>query len=122
MLEYYTKPAMHKWAADERTRKEYSQVCHERRKAYMDHMRTMNVPQEINAWAVAMEQKYGPKAKVWMHDVDWVTALMIVRYGEDASQWPKEFTEEDAKRAMTWFTGANIPEAVLWRINLETQS
>jgi len=119
MLEYFVKPVMQKYVPVEHDRKEYARICAERMKMFREHIAQMEVPPELAAWASAMEQKYGSKAKVWCHDCDYITALMIVRYGEDVSHWPEEFSNNDIDRALTWYQGKNVPHAVVWRAEME---
>lgn len=111
----------------------YVAVVQARLDAYAAHMATMTeVPAALVAWAGVMTAKYGPR--VGMHFVgndevvidgmyiremkdfsyDWLTALMVVRYGEepdgakvtgDHNGWPTSFSEDDVARAQRWAAG-----------------
>jgi len=70
------------------------------------------VPKVLQEWAGYMAAKYGEKVK--LHQcvyTNWLTALLIVRYGEAIYHWPTEYSEKDIQRAATWFHGAQ-PEGV----------
>jgi hypothetical protein len=74
---------------------------------------------EIQAWADRMDAKY-QRAEVHVNSrpaegyivyVDWVTALYVIRYGENEAYWPAELTDQDVGRALAWERG-KIPANV----------
>jgi hypothetical protein len=76
----------------------YLNIVRERLDAYAAHLATMAVSPELKAWAADMAARHGPKVGVnflgrmvvidneivdlTKLGVDWLTALLIVRYGE----------------------------------------
>ena len=43
--------------------------------------------------------------------VDWITALLICRYGEAEYNWPAEFSDADITRAVSeWEVKGRMPE------------
>ena len=82
------------------------------KETYVDLTNKIPVPKVLQEWAGYMTAKYGPTVKVHqcMYD-NWLTALLIVRYGEAIHHWPSEYTESDIQRAARWFHGAQ-PEGV----------
>ena len=58
-----------------------------------------------------MASVYGPG--VLMHQsvslpgytTDWITALLVVRYGESEYFWPEDFGVDDLRRALSWMRG-----------------
>ncbi len=90
----------------------YSEEAKER---YEAHMKAMPIPPELTEWAQFMVARYGAKVQLhFAHYTDWVLALMIVRYGEAEGFWPKEFTQKDVKRAVSWYKGKK-PEGVKYQ-------
>lgn len=87
----------------------YLPVLQARSERFAAHVKAMTLPTTIVAWALAMERKYGRYALVSHYIADWITALLLVRYGEepdaekstdpDFNGWPMEFTDADLQRA-----------------------
>jgi hypothetical protein len=71
----------------------------------------MTVPDSLVAWAAHMAQMFGPTARIWKNDVNWIIALLIVRYGESEHHWPHRFDAEDVKRAWKWASLKDVPGA-----------
>ena len=92
----------------------YAQVLAIRQKAYAEHVAAMPVDEEIAAWAERMTAKHGPKVKVWENVIDWLTALLIVRWGEAPEHWPAEFEADDRSRALSWEAGGRQATGVTY--------
>jgi len=87
-------------------------ACYERLSVTMSN-------EDIDAWAIDMTAKYGPKCIVGTtRPLSWQAALAVVRYGGApklppgqtfndgvSTTWPDTFSAEDAKRARAWFLG-----------------
>jgi hypothetical protein len=73
----------------------------------------MTVDPALYAWAERMTAKQGKTVKVWHNELPWVEALMVVRYGEDVSSWPRATSVADHGRAMAWESGEKVPDAVV---------
>lgn len=83
-----------------------------RKKAYTEHVKSMEIPKNIQLFAGAMERTFGPEVKVWNQKLTWFEALMVVRYGEEPSIWPTIFDEADTVRAMDWALRNKWPHGV----------
>lgn len=107
------------------------QVLLERSQRYAAHLATMTITPDIVTWALAMTRQYGPYVLVSNYVADWITALLLVRYGEeergyDAAEvaaaiaearvpacstdpnftgWPTQFTDDDRQRAAELLAG-----------------
>ncbi len=91
------------------------EVLLDRSARYAAHVATMTVTPDIALWALAMSQKYGPYVRANYYIADWITALLILRYGEEPDPsrstdpnfagWPTAFTDEDRERASQLLTG-----------------
>jgi hypothetical protein len=91
------------------------EVLLDRAARYQTHVAGMVVTPDLAMWALAMSQKYGPYVRAGYYIADWITALLILRYGEepDASRstdpnfagWPSAFTNEDRDRAAQLLQG-----------------
>jgi len=82
------------------------------KETYAELTSKIPVPKVLQEWAGYMAAKYGPMVK--LHQcvyTNWLTALLIVRYGEAVYHWPTEYSERDIQRAARWFHGAK-PEGV----------
>jgi len=104
-----------------------------RREAYAEAVDAMTVPPQIQAWSRKMEfmqlnsgayeahcekneimpdeaEKAGwcKTLGVWYSRLPLVTAFMVIRWGEEPSKWPEQFTSEDIKRAETWFAKPSV--------------
>ena len=91
----------------------FPQLSALRRAAWRAHYASMDVNDQIVAWAAQMAATYGPVVKAHANAVSWPVALLIARYGEaiDVADpktgelrpfWPQAFTKDDVKRAMEW--------------------
>ena len=84
----------------------------ETKETYKELTAKMSVPKELQEWAGYMAAKYGPKVKLHQSEyTNWLTALLVVRYGEAVYHWPTEYSERDIQRAARWFHG-DKPEGV----------
>ncbi|HYW49726.1 MAG TPA: hypothetical protein VE861_03920 [Gemmatimonadaceae bacterium] len=91
----------------------YLAVLQGRADAFAAHVATMDVSLAIVQWALQMEQRFGRWVKVHHFIADWITALLIVRYGEepdgaktvDGVCWPTGFTTDDVQRATEMLNG-----------------
>lgn len=85
---------------------------------YTAHVAAMVIDPAIAIWAMAMTTKYGPFVKIHHFVADWVTALLVLRYGEepdatktwDGRGWPTAFTADDLARAQKLADGKDWPE------------
>jgi hypothetical protein len=110
-------------------------VAQDRAKRYRRYVAGLQVPPEIQEWADAMTAKCarlavaptldndgqdafdGKTVRIHNNTVDWVTALLIVRYGEAEYHWPEDgtFTTEDVARAKEWLNNpGKLPEGVVY--------
>jgi hypothetical protein len=70
------------------------------------------VRSDVIDWAQKMTVKHKrATVRVWNNITTWITALYIVRYGENEAYWPEELTNEDVKRAERWLAG-ELPQGV----------
>lgn len=77
-------------------------------------VKAMLVPAELREWERDMIDLHGPAVQVWRNTVDWITALVIVRYGEAEYFWPHELDAEDVHRARRWQYGSRTPEGITY--------
>ena len=71
------------------------------------HVATMTIHPAIASFAEQMAMRFGAYVRVHAFVADWLTALLIVRYGEepdaaltvDGIGWPTVFTVDDHARA-----------------------
>jgi len=87
---------------DETIEMGYPSLLQLRRRVYEEHLAAMEPHEEIDAWAARMTELYGPVARAWHQAVDWRTALLIARYGEDVAHWPDAWPADALERAATW--------------------
>ena len=88
-----------------------------RAETYAAHVASMSLMPHVVQWAISMAAQYGPYVRIHSFIADWVTALLIVRYGEepdgtktvDGVEWPSAFTDADMGRAMQLLNGHNWP-------------
>jgi type 1 glutamine amidotransferase len=99
------------YTPDEQNRLDYTVLCALRRKAYSEHVATMDIDPKVKVWAAGMEAKHGPKVRVHVNPMPWIEALLVVRYGEAVGNWPAEFSEKDIARAVRWAAG-EVPQGV----------
>ena len=94
----------------------YSEKARER---YEELTKAMPVPPLLKEWASLMTARHGEKVKVHQSVyTNWLTALLIVRYGEAESFWPKEFSDKDINRAAFWIRG-QMPEGVSYHPDIK---
>lgn len=84
-------------------------VLAERAPRYAAHVASMVITPDMVQWQLTMTRRHGPYVRVHHFITDWLTALLILRYGEepDASRstdptfagWPTAFTDADRQRA-----------------------
>jgi len=90
----------------------YDLVCMWRRKLWSQYIAQMLVADAFAEWVENMTTIHGrPTTKCWHQDLDWLTALMVVRYGEAVDFWPAALNDADLKRASDWMAG-KLPNAV----------
>ncbi len=100
----------------------YLPVLERRAAAFAAHVALMDISPEVGVWALAMARQFGSWVRVHHFVADWITALLILRYGEepDASKstdptfagWPKAFTADDLARAQQILAGEDWPRRV----------
>jgi hypothetical protein len=100
----------------------YLPVLGERAARFAAHVATMTIAPELAVWALAMAQRYGSWVRVHHFVADWITALLILRYGEepDAARstdptfagWPLACTADDLARAQQLLAGENWPARI----------
>lgn len=100
----------------------YLPVLATRAAAFAAHVASMEIAPEVAVWALAMARQFGSFVRVHHFVADWITALLILRYGEepDASKstdpnfagWPKAFTAEDLVRAQQLLSAEDWPRRV----------
>lgn len=107
-------------------------VLVERSAVFAQHVASMTLSPTILHWAMLMGIRYETDyVRVHYFIADWITALLIVRYGEepDASKstdmrvdehgerlfkgWPTEFSEIDLIAAQAWLNGRISTNVVL---------
>lgn len=95
-------------------------ILEEREIAFSEKMKDVTVPWAISDWAKKMEGKRGKRGAHLADNIvvvghlpcDYITALMVVRYGQNPDFWPPVFSPEDYERALGWEQGS-IPGPVL---------
>lgn len=100
----------------------YLPVLAERSTRYAAHVATLPIPPALAAWALAMTQRFGAYVRVHHYVADWITALLIVRYGEepdatrttDGIGWPSALTDLDLARAAELLEGPVGPLGRRW--------
>lgn len=92
-------------------------ITKDRRTRWASVVGAMDVPPDLKEWAAEMTARHGPKVRVWENELDWITALLVSRYGEAEYFWPETFSAEDLHRAQTWMDGTRPkPEGVTYLI------
>lgn len=82
-------------------------VFEDRAKRWAQKLSRMTIPPQIRTWAGKMEELHGrPNVIVGFQVLNWITALLVVRYGEAEDYWPDIFYEDDVQRAREWLNGA----------------
>ena len=79
----------------------------DRQERWVEFMKDVPVPDELVLWEAFMTKTFGratcavggrdPRGHI---ELPWLTALMVVRYGESEHFWPKKFGEKDVARAV----------------------
>lgn len=70
----------------------------------------------LERFAAGMARRYGaldaegafvPQPQCRMHGIamPWLTALLVLQYGESEYFWPTAWTEQDVERAQKWYDG-----------------
>lgn len=87
----------------------------DRRTRWAPLVAAMKVPAALKEFAAEMTARHGPKVQVWENALDWITALLVARYGEAEYFWPETFGDEDLRRAQTWMDGSRPkPEGITY--------
>lgn len=76
----------------------------------------MKVPEQLAEWARQMTDLQGPRVMVFAQTLDWLTALLVARYGEAEYNWPAAFSADDVRRAWRWL-GGDKPEGVTYIVS-----
>lgn len=84
---------------------DYAIVCRLRAAAYVRIVAGMVTPVALLEWAAAMTAKYGPVCRIHAHELPWLPALRVVRWGEEPAHWPTTWEDADLKRAADWLAG-----------------
>jgi hypothetical protein len=84
---------------------DYAIVCKLRAAAYVRVVAAMAPAPELEAWAAAMTARYGPTCRIHAHELPWLPALRVVRWGEEPAHWPASWEDSDLKRAADWLAG-----------------
>lgn len=100
------------FSSDEQRDIPYPVLMTLRREAYAEHITGMDIPPGLQRWADAMTARHGPMVGVWQNIMPWLEAFMVVRYGEEPTSWPQEFSSFDVVRAERWLKGEDVPSMV----------
>jgi hypothetical protein len=65
----------------------------------------METPAALVDWAKAMTEHYGPTVRIHAHELPWLPALRVVRWGEEPRHWPAQWEDADLQRASNWLAG-----------------
>lgn len=85
----------------------------DRLERWAKYVAALTLPEELAAWAKAMATQYeSDTCVVWTNRVPWITALLIVIYGEAEYFWPLELGPSEIKRAEDWMIGKRPPNGV----------
>ena len=100
----------------------FLEILLEREKEFSRRILAVSVAPAIEQWAKRMERKqraiYGEDFVIVGHQpMDFVTALMAVRYGHAPEHWPNVFSPFDFERALGWEQG-KIPSHVALGLRL----
>lgn len=86
----------------------------DRRARWASLVAGLSVPDALKVWELEMSTRHrSATVQIWRNHVPWITALLIVRYGEAEYYWPEAFDAEDLTRAQAWARG-KVPEGVTW--------
>lgn len=108
-----TGPVQESVTLPEPPTRQYAEIMVERRVQYAKFLRDNKVPEVIRDWAGRMSHRYGRLVKVWHNELDWISALYVVRWGEAVEHWPAQLTEKDIERAFRWEKG-ETPAAITY--------
>ena len=81
------------------------------------------LPDALKKWAGMMAAIYGPEVLVHAeregsglsgYKLDWITALLVVMYGEAEYFWPETLGDDDVKRAHAWLNGKKVPGIITY--------
>jgi len=80
------------------------------------------VPDALKKWAGMMTTLHGPEVLMYHgtragwpgYKVDWITALLVVMYGEAEYFWPEKLGDDDVKRAHAWINGKKVPGVITY--------
>jgi len=98
-------PVLSDYTPEEQNTMPYEDLCKLRRQAWAAHLATMTPDEKLLAWEATMVKRHGPKVQAHANALPWLTALMVVRYGEAINFWPEAFSEKDLRRAIEWKDG-----------------
>ena len=84
---------------------DYAVLCKLRTAAYVRIVEAMETPEALQAWAAAMTERYGPTCRIHAHELPWLPALRVVRWGEEPRHWPATWELSDIQRAANWMAG-----------------
>jgi len=90
-------------------------IIADRRQRWADYVSKMPEQDWLTEWVGAMEAEHGPTVQVHrVTGLNWVTALLIVRYGEAEYHWPDDgvLTEKDRSCATAWLQYRHHPYGV----------
>jgi hypothetical protein len=106
------------------------ETLRDRAARYAAHVAAMDLTPDVVQWALAMRAKWqSPYVQVHRFIADWLTALLIVRYGEECDParctpctlasgepaslgWPAAFSEADLARAAELLAGVKWPASL----------
>lgn len=70
-------------------------------------LKSFRPPKELLAWAERMTLLHGnDMVQIYQNEVPWITALYIIRYGENEAYWPATLSQEDLDRAIALERGS----------------
>lgn len=97
----------------------YLAVVSDRERRWPRKMARVQMGPNLKTWAEDMTKRFGnTHVRMGFHRVNWLTALMLVRYGEAEDYWPTAFTRADELRALSWLAG-DTPRRVSYLPPLE---
>jgi len=99
------KAKLEDYSAEEQKYLDYAILCRLRVAAYTGIVAAMDTPDELQQWAEAMAAQYGPVCRIHAHELPWLPALRVVRWGEEPAHWPAAWEDADQQRAATWLAG-----------------
>lgn len=97
--------ALEDYSVEEQKYLDYAILCRLRAAAYVRIVGAMDTPEALQQWAAAMTAQYGPVCRIHAHELPWLPALRVVRWGEEPAHWPAAWEDNDLKRAADWLAG-----------------